>query len=304
MNAFSRDESYSDTISSRLIKAAKISNSCILPLDKGFWWHLFDTPTYKRLQRSQEFLEHAAIDLVTQKLTFYQEDPPDESNRSLLDGYLRNSNLNLQDIVGMAADLLLAGMDTTSYATAFLLYHISSNPDVQEKIYEECKVVVPQKEDGNIEPAVLASKAPYVKAVLKESLRLNPIAIGVGRILNQDMVLSGYKVPKETVVLVQTQVPSILENNFEQADKFIPERWLRGSTGKKVPINPYLSLPFGHGMRSCIARRFAEQNILVFVLRLIRKYKISWAGDPVMTYSTKLINVPDQPIALTFKERT
>lgn len=155
MNAFTVDESYSDTVCTRLINAAKATNSCILTLDTGLWWHFFETPTYKRLLRSQEYLEHAAVDLVTQKLTFYQEDPPNAHNRSLLDGYLRNPNLNLQDIVGMAADLLLAGVDTTSYATAFLLYHVSSNPEVQEKLYEECKMVVPESEDETIDPAAL-----------------------------------------------------------------------------------------------------------------------------------------------------
>lgn len=162
MNAFTVDESYSDTISSRLIRAAKVSNSCILPLDRGFWWHFFETVQYRRLQRAQEFLEYAAVDLVTQKLTFYHEDPPQEGNKSLLDGYLRNPNLNLQDIVGMAADLLLAGVDTTSYATAFLLYHISSNPDVQEKLYQECKVVIPNIDCDNVDSAAFNSESQHL----------------------------------------------------------------------------------------------------------------------------------------------
>lgn len=43
---------------------------------------------------------------------------------------------------------------------------------------------------------LLGSGAPYARAVLKECLRLNPISVGVGRNLNNDMVLSGYRVPK------------------------------------------------------------------------------------------------------------
>lgn len=52
----------------------------------------------------------------------------------------------------------------------------------------------------------------------------------------------------------------------------MPERWLRTVSEEqnksKASTNPYLVLPFGHGMRSCIARRFAEQNMLVLMLRV------------------------------------
>lgn len=58
-----------------------------------------------------------------------------------------------------------------------------------------------------------------------------------------------------------------LEKNFPEPLKFIPERWLR-SAKKENNFHPYLVLPFGHGMRSCIARRFAEQNILVALIRV------------------------------------
>lgn len=37
-----------------------------------------------------------------------------EAGRSLLDDYLQNPKLDLPDVVGMACDLLLAGVDTVS----------------------------------------------------------------------------------------------------------------------------------------------------------------------------------------------
>lgn len=104
--------------------------------------------------------------------------------------------------------------------------------------------------------------------MLKETFRLNPISIGVGRILNKDTILSGYMVPKETVVVTQSQIACKLAENFGEPNKFKPERWLKTMAHDKITINPYLVLPFGHGMRSCIARRLAEQNILVLMIRV------------------------------------
>lgn len=50
--------------------------------------------------------------------------------------------------------------------------------------------------DDHMDAKRLGSEASYTRAVLKESLRMNPIAVGVGRNLNSDLVLGGYRVPK------------------------------------------------------------------------------------------------------------
>lgn len=67
-----------------------------------------------------------------------------------------------------------------------------------------------------------------------------------------------------------------LDKYFDNASEFKPERWLK-KDGVKPNINPYLVLPFGHGMRSCIARRFAEQNILIFLIRVGVKISNAWS---------------------------
>lgn len=56
-----------------------------------------------------------AVELLTQKMTFF--DDTDRKNRtvSLLESYLSSPELDLKDIVGMAVDFLLAGIDTVSF---------------------------------------------------------------------------------------------------------------------------------------------------------------------------------------------
>lgn len=70
----------------------------------------------------------------------------------------------------------------------------------------------------------------------------------------------------QTVVVSQNQISCLLEKYFDDPLHFVPERWLKTENQKQ--INPHLVLPFGHGARSCIARRFAEQNILALLLRV------------------------------------
>ena len=46
----------------------------------------------------------------------------------------------------------------------------------------------------------------FGKLALKESLRLNPVSVGTGRILPVDGEFGGYEVPKGTVLVTQNQV--------------------------------------------------------------------------------------------------
>lgn len=61
-------------------------------------------------------------------------------------------------------------------------------------VAEEIRKILPSLEEP-VCPNVLM-KMHYLKAAIKESFRLNPISIGVGRILPEDAVFSGYKCPK------------------------------------------------------------------------------------------------------------
>lgn len=76
-----------------------------------------------------------------------------------------------------------------------MLYHLAKNPEAQQRLYEEACQLLPHPTSA-LEATKLNTGASYARAALKESLRLNPISIGVGRNTNNDMILSGYHVPK------------------------------------------------------------------------------------------------------------
>jgi ecdysteroid 25-hydroxylase CYP302A1 len=61
------------------------------------------------------------------------------------------------------------------------------------KIFEELKKLIPFNAPVTEE---ILDECAYTKAAIKEIFRLNPISVGIGRILAEDAVLSGYNVPK------------------------------------------------------------------------------------------------------------
>ncbi|XP_034655210.1 cytochrome P450 302a1, mitochondrial [Drosophila subobscura] len=293
LDSFSPEEQSPHSRSTHLMHAAETTNSCILPTDQGLQlWRLMETPSYRKLRRAQSYMESVALKLM-------ESCSADQS--SLISTYLQNPELDRSDVVGTAADLLLAGIDTTSYASAFLLYHVARHPEVQQRLHAEARRVLPDA-DQPLSADALRTDITYTRAVLKESLRLNPISVGVGRVLNQDTVLSGYFVPKGTTVVTQNMIACRLEQHFPDPLLFQPDRWLQ----QRNALNPYLVLPFGHGMRACIARRLAEQNIHVLLLRLLRNFELIWRGgsDAKLDVVTLLINKPDAPVLIELRPRS
>ena len=92
----------------------------------------------------------------------------------------------------MAMDAMMAGIDTTGNSGAFLFYLIGLNPDKQELVYQEIKNKLGDKD---LTPSIL-NELKYVKATIYETIRLRPAVGGYGRVIQRDMVLSGYLVPK------------------------------------------------------------------------------------------------------------
>nr|QTW43643.1 CYP302A1 [Eurytemora affinis] len=258
----------------RLIKAAEETNDKILETDNNLpTWRIWETKPFKMIRESQEYIEKISNQLIQDKKSQHmQEDCP----RTLLDHWLSSTGLNDKDIMTGAAEFLLAGIHTSSYTFSFLLYHLANNIQAQERLRNECLEL--KSEFGEISREHL-HRAVYAKACLKESLRLNPISVGVGRILPEDTVICRF------------------EEYFEQANSFIPERWIEGEVMHKE-VDPFISLPFGYGIRQCIGKNIAEISLQVLLMNMVSRFSWSWAGTKDLDTVSLLINKPDQPIRL------
>ena len=110
---------------------------------------------------------------------------------SLVSAYRESGDLDHCDIVTLISDFLLAGVDTSANTMAFLLYELSKTKDIQEnlgKMTENANVV-------KLTPDIL-NQFKLGKAIIKETLRLHPVSVGVGRYLDRPTVFSGYQVPQ------------------------------------------------------------------------------------------------------------
>ena len=141
----------------------------------------------------------------------------------------------------------------------------------------------------------------FMKACLKESLRLNPIVGGGARRIREDIEMKGFLIPKNTDVIVSYEIAGRDPRYFIQPDKFRPERWIRENPELKN-IPPFASLPFGHVPRMCIGKRFAEVEIYLLLINILSRYRVEWVGKPNLGQRWKFLNSPDQPLKFKFNK--
>lgn len=292
----------SDSEPARLVEAASETHRIIMVTENGLpFWKVWNTPAYRKLVQSQDFMASIVSKyLERHKLEEVQEGRRENGKeRTVLEKFLSMPDVDIKDVFAMILDMFLAGIDTTAYSTTFILYYLAMNRRCQEKLALELGSLLPTK-DSKLSMEQL-QEAVYLKACIKESLRLSPIAIGVGRVLPEDIVLSGYNIPAGTVLIMHNQVACRQESNYPEPDVYIPERWLKERTeGSRA--HPFTLLPFGYGPRMCIGKRFAETVMCLLVARIVRNFVLEYKHEDLDCF-TRLINVPDKPLKLTFIDR-
>jgi len=198
----------------------------------------------------------------------------------------------------MGIDALQVGIDSTASTAAFLVHHLAANPEKQEKLFEEiCNVIGPA---GKVDEKALG-KMRYLKACQTESQRMCPAFFGTSRRLQADTVIGGYQMPKGSVVIRVGHSMSNDPNNFDDPEKFVPERWLRDSE-QRHSAHSFANLPWGHGARACIGQRFAKLELYMMMVKLVQRFKMAQEG-PALRAVTKLVAVPDGPVKISFSER-
>ena len=152
-------------------------------------WRYFQTPGFEKALNVHEASSREARQYIVEAVERYEKNPsPDINEAGVLEKLIKIG-------IVMAEDMLLAGVDKVSTAVTSVLYSLAKNPDKQEKLREEILTILPEK-SSKLTPTSFNS-APYLRAVIKEALRVLPVANGNLRALDHDTVLQGYRVPKD-----------------------------------------------------------------------------------------------------------
>ena len=179
------------------------------------------------------------------------------------------------------------------------MYFLATNPEKQEIVYQEI-ITVLGKDETTLTESML-NRLKYLKASLKESLRLFGSVMGLGRKTQVDMVLSEHFIPKGTYVTYSFYNNHMDDKQFPNPEQFLPERWLRDCPIHQKP-HPFAYMPFAHGPRMCIGRRFAELELLILAIKMLQRFRLEYHDEPI-DYETGFTARPTKNVNLRLIDR-
>ncbi|XP_074364577.1 strychnine-11-hydroxylase-like [Apium graveolens] len=142
--------------------------------------------------------------------------------------------------------MLIAGSDTSAAAVIWAMTLMMKNPTTMKKAQQEVRDLFGNK--GFVDEHDV-QKLVYVKAVVKESMRLHPPVPLLLRETIDKCVISGYKIEAKTRVYVNTYAIGRDPEAWEDPDEFSPERFMNCNID--IRGQDHELMPFGTGRRIC-----------------------------------------------------
>ena len=171
-----------------------------------------------------------------------------------------------------AAALYGGGADSTAAGLSFFYLAMVAFPEVQVKAREEIDRVVGA---GRLPGFQDRDSLPYVEAVVKETLRWQPLApLGPPHMSDEEDEYRGYRIPKGATLMPSIKWFSMDPSVYPDPELFRPERFL----GPYDPPSPYTYV-FGFGRRICPGRILADSSLFLTIAQSLAVFDISKAID-------------------------
>jgi cytochrome P450 len=242
------------------------------------YWRWFKLPIDRAADRSWAAINDATDAFICDARARIAARPQlRESPENFLEGMIAaqqaDGTYTDGEIIGNVFTLLLAGEDTTAHTMAWTLYLLARHPDIQRRWAAEAdQVLGAARLPGAYEQV---GELHYGEAVLRESMRLKPVAPVIGVEPIADTTLADTRIPAGTRLLLLTRLAGL--QAVSRAHELDPGRWLDGDGAQAPDQKAFLA--FGAGPRFCPGRNLAFLESKTALAMIARNFEIELDPD-------------------------
>ena len=246
-----------------------------------------DVMAYEAIQRARD-PAHPGNDIVSHLVR--------ASEQGLQEWRFENDSI----IRDEAFSLLFGAYEPQIISLVYSLFYLSRNTAARDRLAREAD------ETAGDRPLCGADfpKLRYARAVVMELMRIQPPAeIFVPRPAREDTRFAGYEIPRGTVIQVPLQVLHKRADYWDQADRFIPERWLSASSDGAAACPKGAFAPFCGGSHYCLGAPFATVFLAIALASLARRFNLEPVEDEIPKRMSVDVGFFDGPIFATVGKR-
>ncbi|KAH6809408.1 hypothetical protein C2S51_027191 [Perilla frutescens var. frutescens] len=236
----------------------------------------FDSRVDKTVKEVDDFLELVIQDHLVGDLESDGDAVNGESRENffvdiLLSIYKDNSigvSIDKDNIKAIILDILAGGTDTTSATLEWAMTEILKHPNILSNLQKEVREILKDRQDITDDDL---EKMPYLKAVIKETLRLHPPIPLYGRIAREEVRVMGYDVAAGTMIIINPWAIGRDPASWEAPEKFEPDRFMNSLVDYKG--QDFELIPFGAGRRGCPGVGFAMASVHLVLANIVLKFE-------------------------------
>lgn len=172
----------------------------------------------------------------------------------------------------------------------WILARMILHPDIQAKAQAEIDGIVgdsgSQVSDSDL------SKLPYVRAIIKETLRMHPPGplLSWARLSIHDTQIGAHFIPAGTTAMVNMWAITHDDKVWPEAHKYEPDRFLGAQEIDNFPImgSDLRLAPFGAGRRVCPGKTIGLATVELWLAQLLGSFKWVPYGEVDLSETLKL----------------
>ncbi|XP_030559989.1 probable cytochrome P450 6u1 [Drosophila novamexicana] len=279
-------------------------------MTRSYWsnWSLWraylalELPLLARLLRHKSYAQLATDYFF--KLVLEQLQQQRRRDRQPLQSFLQlysatEENLTDAQIAAQAFGFVLAGLEPLNASLAFCLYELALQPELQQRVRAEIRATL-QRHEGALTSEGL-QQLTYTKQVLNETLRLHtPYPFLLRRATREfELPKSVFVIARGNNVLIPIAAIHRDPAIYPEPERFDPDRFEAAAVHARKSIS---FLPFGEGLRGCMAKQLAQQQLLVGLVALLQQHSYAPCAEtqiPIQYDNRKLLLMPKTDIKLS-----
>ncbi len=258
------------------------------------------TPGNRKLAAGVADIRLVVTDIVAARRARPIADPAQDMLGLLLsarDDENAADRLSDQEVADQVLIFMLAGHETTATALACALFELARSEHWQQRLQQEVDEVL-----GDRPPtAADMARLTWTDRAVRETMRLYPSAHSIGRHVEREDVIGGYRIPAGADVVISPFVVHRSPRVWADPDVFDPTRF-------DVPVGEFPGghrqawIPFGAGPHTCVGMQLALLEAPLVLATILQAFRFETDLDSLPLVAAVSLR-PAAPVRLRLTTR-